>query len=66
MSDKVVDAILAERDEQMAPLLPWCTGEPCILIPLDKVLTNKAHDLAFITMKDLAVAFRGDTDHAPR
>lgn len=50
-------AIKAEREKEMAPLLPWCSAEPCISLPLEKVLIDKDRKLAFITMADLAAAF---------
>ncbi len=53
----VKDAIEEERTRQMEPMLPWCTAEPCIAIPLKSVLICRDRETAHITLADLAKCF---------
>lgn len=58
----VRDAIEAQRMKEMEPLLPWCTAEPCITLPLTAVLVSADRGEAYITLADLVKAFAGN-DH---
>ena len=61
MANALRDAVEAEREAQMKPLLPWCTAEPAISLPLSAVLIDKKHERAYVTLKSISEAVETET-----